>query len=105
MISSLKLTIRFPITNRVTHPTKIVNPTNNTNAATRYTGVNILSCNTGGNMKSVTQVNSPIKISTDAATGSTTSSPAKNDFLNFVIKSFILRIVLACPILCNQPAS
>jgi|GEM_PF-638831 len=93
IISSLRFTIRFPIIRRVTQPTSVVNTTNNTNAATRYSGVNILSRNAGGNMKSVTQLNNPTKIITEAATGTTTNSPARNDRRNFVISSFMLRIL------------
>ena len=36
-----------------------------------------------GSRKSVIHVNNPNRIKTDAATGTTTSSPAKNEFRRF----------------------
>ncbi len=89
MSDSVADTIRLPITKRVTRPTKIVNTTNRTSAMIRYSGVNICLCKNSGSMKSVTQVKIPRRMSTEAATGTTTSKPAKKEFRRFLSVSFM----------------
>ena len=80
MIASPADTILLPTTRRVTQPTNVVKTMNANNAMIRYNGVNICVRSDSGSMKSVTHVNRPTRISTDAATGTTTNKPAKNEF-------------------------
>ena len=79
----------LPATIRVIQPTNVVNTTKSIATVIRYNGVRKCCRKASGNRKSVIHVNNHNRINTDAATGTTTIKPAKNDFRSAFNHSFM----------------